>query len=88
MLRDAKTASIAERQHRPPLGGDTVFAAKAAGIGHFFRSPWARGGNGKYKYEASHENPRIRALLCVLYVMEMEVEEGSAGERALRLTPN
>jgi hypothetical protein len=30
MLRDAKTTSIAERIHRPPLGGYTVPAAKAA----------------------------------------------------------
>jgi hypothetical protein len=29
MLRDAKTSFFAERVHRPPLGGDTVFAAKA-----------------------------------------------------------
>jgi hypothetical protein len=36
MLRDAKTTSIAERIHRPPLGGDTVPAAK--GFVRFFLS--------------------------------------------------
>ena len=43
MLRDAKATSIAERIHRPPLGGDTVPAAKAAGIELFFvkRAPLA-----------------------------------------------
>ncbi len=30
MVRDAETTSIPERIHRPPLGGDTVSAAKAA----------------------------------------------------------
>jgi hypothetical protein len=30
MLRDAKTTFIAERIHRPPLGGYTAPAAKAA----------------------------------------------------------
>jgi hypothetical protein len=32
MLRDAKTTSIAERKHRPPLGSDTVSATKAVGM--------------------------------------------------------
>ena len=35
MLRDAKTTYIAERTRRPPLGGDTVPAALAAGIEQF-----------------------------------------------------
>jgi hypothetical protein len=38
MLRDAKTTSIADRAHRPPLGGYTAPAAKAAGIEHMLRS--------------------------------------------------
>ncbi len=36
MLRDAKTTSIVEGMRRPPLGGDIVSAANAAGIEHFF----------------------------------------------------
>jgi hypothetical protein len=36
MLRDAMATSIAEWINRSPLGGETVSAAKAAGIEHFF----------------------------------------------------
>jgi hypothetical protein len=46
MLRDAKTTSIAERVHRPPLGGDTVSAALAAKIEFFL---WSAFGMNSYQ---------------------------------------